>query len=244
MEIALKKRPEVLNSCTMNKRLQYLIAFLCIIVFASCGSSRKGMENDFYNKHNELKVKAKNGLFSSLHITFGPYTTGEKQSGIDKNIINFASKRAPFHFSLNDNGGNSTAVQAVYTDKSSLEAKRLPAILDTTRTGDIFYAWVRGGSVNALKNWELMIKNPTYAGLASDDQVGVFRSPTELITVHANNRFGTGGSYTNMCFEFKLRGVSIGAVTVNGDNRVWIDRQLDKETRFALAGAIASLMMR
>lgn len=228
----------------MNKTLQYLVTVLSLGAVVSCGSSRKTVENDFYNKRNELKVKAKDGLFSSLHITFGSYTSDEKERGVDKHIINFQTQRAPFHFSFKDGDGNTTSVQAVYTDKGSLRGKDLPGVLDSMRSGEIFYAWVRGGTVNTLKNWELMVRSPTYQNLASDDQIGEFRSVTEAISVHAHDHFGTRDSYDNMCFEFRLRGVPIGAVTVNGDNRVWIDRQLDPETRFALAGAIASLIMR
>lgn len=220
------------------------MAVLCVAALVSCGSSRKTVENDFYNKRNELKVTSRDGLFSALRIRFGSYSSGEKEKGVDKHIISFSTQRGPFHFSFQDAGGNTTSIQAVYTDRMSLRDKDLPGVLDSMGSGEIFYAWVRGGTVNALKNWELMVRSPTYQNLASDDQIGEFRSLTEVISVHAHDKFGTRDSYTNMCFEFRLRGVPIGAVTINGKNRVWIDRQLDPETRFAVAGAIASLIMR
>lgn len=228
----------------MKNALHCLIAAWILIGLGSCATSRKSTENDFYNKHNELNVQSKDGLFSSLHITFGSYTTGEKESGVDKNIIQFGTERAPFHFSLSDNQGNTTSVQAVYTNKDNLESRHLPEMFDSIRNVEIFYAWVRGGTINALKNWELMVKNPTYEGLGKDEEVGVFRSLGELITVHANNRFGSPGSYANMCYEFRLKGVRIAAVMVNGAKRVWLSRQLDKESKFALAGAIAAFLMR
>jgi len=229
----------------MHKSLYCLAAAIWVTLAVSCGTSSKTVENDFYNKRNELSVTSKDGLFSSRHISFGSYTSGEKENGVDKHIINFPAQRAPFHFSFNDADGNTTSVQAVYTDRASLKGKYLPGVLDSMGTGEIFYAWVRGGTVNALKNWELMVRNPTYQNLVNDDEVGEFHSLTENISVHAHDRFGSSNSFTNMCFEFRLRGVPIGAVTVNGKkNRVWIDRQLDAETRFALAGAIAALIMR
>lgn len=228
----------------MKKHLSSFLVIALAVVLGSCGTTRRTAENDFYNKHNELKVKAKNGLFSSLHFTFGPYSTGEKASGVDKQIISFATSRAPSHFSITDGDGHTSAVQAVYTDKRSLEDKRLPEALDTIRYGEIFYAWIRGGSQNALKNWELMVKNPTYTQLADNQEVGVLRSLTDLIEIHANNRFGSPDSYDNMCFEFQLRGVPVAAVTVNGLVRIWIDRHLDDQTKFAVAAAIASLLMR
>lgn len=228
----------------MKKKLRILAMLLPLAVLASCGSLRKTAENDFYNKHNELKVKVKKGLFSSRHLTFGSYRTGKKESGVDKNIIDFNSQRGGFHFSFNGDAGNGTSVQAVYTDRASLRERQLPRLLDSVRTGEIFYAWMRGGMAGTLKNWELMVKTPSYQEMAGGDEVGVFRSLTETFTVNANDRFGSKDSYTNLCFEFRLRGVPVAAVTLNGDNRVWIDRQLDRETRFAIAGALAALMMR
>lgn len=226
------------------KKTLYFIALIALVAVASCGSARRSSEDNFYNRHNQLGVKTKDGLFSSRHISFGDYSTTQKESGVDKNIINFSSQRAPFHFSMQDNQGNATTIQAVYTTKKDLENKHLTSLFDSVgEKAEIFYAWIRGGSVNALKNWELIVKNPTYEGLSRGEQVGIFRSLNEVLTVHANNRFGTTGSYDNMCYEFRLKGVPVGAVQLNGDERIWLDKQLDRETRFALAGALSSFLM-
>jgi hypothetical protein len=41
-----------------------------------------------------------------------------------------------------------------------------------------------------------------------------------------------------------LKGVTVAAVRINGDQKVWLDKQLNRKIRFALAGAIASLLMK
>lgn len=227
----------------MNK-LYYLLGGIIMLSLFSCGTSKKATQDSFYNKYNELSVKSKKKLFSSRYYTFGPYQTGTKEKGVDASLINFKTQQNPFHASLNDGYNNTTSVQAVTTVRSDLQNKVLPFVLKDNNQGQIFYAWVGGGSMNALKNWELIIKNPTYAGLKDNEQVGVFQSVDDIITVNANNRSGSEGSYNNLTYEFRLRGVPVAAVQVNGDNKVWLDKQLDRETSFALAGAITALLMK
>ena len=105
----------------MHKTLPYLMAVLLSAVLVSCGTSSKTVENNFYNKANELKVTSKKGLFSSRHYTFGTYSTGDRQNSVDKQIINFSTQRAPFRFSFNDANGSTTSVQEVYTDRMRLK---------------------------------------------------------------------------------------------------------------------------
>lgn len=226
------------------KSVFYLLGSLLLLLFMSCGTSKKAIQDNFYNRHNELNVKSKKKLFSSRFYTFGPYETGKKEKGVNKSIIGFETQQQPFHISLSDGYNNTTSIQAVYTTLPDLKNKGLPYLFNKADQGQIFYAWVGGGSMNALKNWELIVKNPTYAGLQNNEEVGIFQSVDEDFTVNANNRFGTTDSYNNICYEFRLRGVPVAAVQVNGDYKVWLDKQLDKETSFALAGAIAALLVR
>lgn len=225
-------------------RLYYLSGAAMLFFLFSCGTAKRTTEDSFYNKYNKLEVKSKKKLFSSRYYTFGPYETGKKEKGVSANLISFKTRENPFHVSLSDGQGNTTLIQAVYTLRSDLQNKVLPFVLRDVDQGRIFYAWIGGGSMNSLKNWELLIKNPTYAGLKDNEQIGVFQSVDDLFSVHANNRFGHAGSYNNMCYEFRLRGILVAAVQVNGDNNVWLDRQLDKETGFALAGAITALLLK
>jgi hypothetical protein len=108
---------------------------------------------------------------------------------------------------------------------------------------EVFYAWI-GGGVNKLKNWELVVAKPTYEGLKQNAQTGVFRSVNEVFTVHANNRFSRDNSYHHLCMDFQLRGVPVAAVELNGQKNVWLDARLDDQERFALAGALAALLMK
>lgn len=225
-------------------RLFYLAGGILLLSLFSCGTSRKAVQDTFYNKYNEMNVKSKKKLFSSRYYTFGPYQTGKKEKGVSASLINFKTQQDPFHASLSDGYNNTTSVEAVTTVRNDLQNKTLPYIFNDVNLGQIFYAWVGGGSMNSLKNWELIIKNPTYADLKNNEQIGVFQSVDDLFTVHANDRFGSSGSYKNMCYEFRLRGVPVAAVQVNGDNKVWLDKQLDRETSFALAGAITALLMK
>lgn len=231
------------KTCFMNKLL-YFIGGIVLLSLFSCGSARKTVQDSFYNKYNQLDVKSKKKLFSSRYYTFGAYQTGKKAKGVDASLISFKTQQDPFHASLSDGYNNTTSIQAVYTVRSDLQNKVLPYVLGDINQGQIFYAWVGGGTMNALKNWELIIKNPTYADLKNNEEIGVFQSVNDRFSVHANNRFGSEGSYKNMCYEFRLRGVPVAAVEVNGDNTVWLDKQLDRETSFALAGAITALLMK
>lgn len=226
------------------KKLYLLLGTVALLVVFSCGSSRKAAQDTFYNKYNELDVKSRKKLFSSRYYSFGPYQTGQKEKGVSSSLINFKTQQDPFHTSLSDGYNNTTSIEAVYTKRNDLKNKTLPYVFSDHDQGQIFYAWVGGGSVNSLKNWELIIKNPTYSELKNNEQIGIFQSVDDQITVHANNQFGHGGSYDNMCYEFRLRGVPVAAVQVNGDDRVWLDKQLDKQTSFALAGAITALLMK
>lgn len=226
------------------KKIYGLLAIGLFTLVTACGIFKNSTDDPFYNQRNELRVKTKHGLFSGKHLVFGGYKTGNKAKGVDDKIIDFKTLRAPFHFSFNGPQGSSTSVQATYTEVTALGGMRLPPVLDSLSQAEVFYAWIRGGTVNTLKNWELLLKNPTYADMAGNREVGVFRSLDESLSVHASDRFGTGSSYRQLCFEFRLKGVPVAAVRVNGEEKAWMDRQLDEETRFALAGAMAALLMR
>lgn len=227
------------------KNLFVLGVLFSLFAAYSCSTTRKMNQDNVYNRHNEVKVKIKKGLFSSRTVSFGNYGTGKKEKGVDKHIINFENQSNPFHFSLNDNNGNITTVQAVYTQKKYLSSIILPDFFDNINDGaSVFYSWIRGGTANTLQNWELILKNPTYEGLKQDAQTGVLQTSNQIITVHANNRFGTPDSYQNMCYEFQLQGVPVAAVQVNGKDKVWMEKQLDPSIKFVIAGAIASILMR
>lgn len=239
-----KVKTKNLNTRLMKSLLYFSLGSALLLLLFSCGISKRATNDSFYNKYNELDVKSKKKLFSSRYYTFGPYETGKKEKGINKSIVSFKTQRDPFHISLSDGHNNTTSIQAVYTSLHDLKNKNLPYIFNTSGQGELFYAWVGGGSMNALKNWELIVKNPTYTELKNNDEVGVFQSVDEDFTVNVNNRFGSPDSYDNICYEFRLRGVPVAAVQVNGNNRVWIDKQLDQETSFALAGAITALLVK
>jgi hypothetical protein len=226
------------------KMIYALCSVALFTLMAACGIFKHTPDDPFYNQRNELLVKTKHGLFSGKHLTFGSYQTGNKGKGVDDKIINFKKLRSPFHFSFEGPAGNSTTVQATYTNLRDMGNTHLPRMLDSLSQAELFYAWIRGGTANALKNWELILKNPTYEDMADNREVGVFRSLDESLTVHASDRFGTGTSYRHLCFEFRLKGVPVAAVRVNGDEKAWMDTQLNEETRFALAGAMAALLMR
>lgn len=227
------------------KKLTVFGVLISLLTAYSCSITKNMNQDNLYNRHNEVKAKVKNGLFSSKTVSFGNYSTGKKEKGVDKHIINFRDQSNPFHFSLNDNNGNITSVQAVYTQKKDLSVNNLPDFFNGMADGaSVYYSWIRGGSVNALQNWELILKNPTYEGLKQDAQTGVLQTANQIITVHANNRFGSPASYQNMCYEFQLQGVPVAAVQVNGKDKVWMEKQLDPSVKFVIAGAIASILMR
>lgn len=227
------------------KKLIVLGALFSLFAAYSCSTMRKVNQDNLYNRHNEVKAKVKKGLFSSMTVSFGNYNTGKKEKGVDKHIINFRDQSNPFNFSLNDNSGNITSVQAVYTQKKDLSVNNLPDFINDMNDGaSVYYSWIRAGSANTLQNWELILKNPTYDGLKQDAQTGVLQTSNQIITVHAHNRFGSPDSYENMCYEFQLQGVPVAAVQVNGKNKVWMEKQLDPSVKFVIAGAIASILMR
>lgn len=220
----------------------YMLLGLAVVSLSSCSILKGNSEDGFYNSRNALKVKSKDGLFSSLHVSFGGYATGNKEKDVNGHIISFKDQRSPFHFSLKDGDGNAASVQAVITGIKDLQNKNLPALMVGEDHQDIFYAWI--GGVNTLRNWELMVRKPTADELSHQDQVGIFRSVDEIFSVHGNNRFMKAGSSEDMSYEFRLKGVTVAAVRINGDQKVWLDKQLNRKTRFALAGAIASLLMK
>lgn len=224
----------------MANRLLIGLTF-SLLWLASCGVLRHTAEDGFYNHRNELKVKKRNGLFSSLHVSFGAYSTGNKEKGVDARIITFKTRRNPFHFSYHDKAGHRAVAECVTTDRH--DAPPADISLMSSDPKDIFYAWI-GGGVNKLRNWELIVANPTYEGLKQNTRIGVFRSVDEVFDVQANNRFSSDNSYHNMCMEFRLRGVPVAAVELNGKARIWLDSRLDEQTRFALAGALAALLMK
>jgi hypothetical protein len=225
----------------MANRLLIVLTF-SLLCGSSCSLFRPtGSEDGFYNRRNELKVKKRNGLFSSLHVSFGAYSTGNKEKGVDTRIITFKTRRSPFHFSYRDKAGHSGVAECVTTD--SRDAPGADVSFISSDVQDVFYAWI-GGGVNKLRNWELVMAKPTYEGMKQNTRVGVFRSLNEVFDLQANNRFSSDNSYHNMCIEFRLRGVPVAAVELNGKARIWLDSRLDEQTRFALAGALAALLMK
>ncbi len=223
--------------------LRYPVLALVALLLCSCGASRKAQEDTFYNRRNELRVKTQKKLFSSRTYAFGDFTTGDRGDGVDRKLVPFRGQSA-FHFTFRDNRNNSSRVEALYVQAGDLKDKTLPALLTDDGNLRLYYAYLAGGSFSTLKNWELIIKNPTYEGLSSGDQVGLLRSPTDLLEVHAHNRFGSPGSYDNMVYEFRLSGLVVGAVQLNGDQKVWLARDLNEETRFAVAAVIAALLQK
>lgn len=233
------------SNFTVMKYVLYATLAFALLSAYSCGTTKNVYEDTFYNKHNELSLKVKKKILGGKYITFANFTTGSQGKGVDKRVIHFDDQTNPFHFSLNDNSGNITNVQVVTTQKKDLASYNLPDIFNNADDGaQIFYAWFSGGPSNSLQNWELILKNPTYEGLKHDDQTGILRTVNQVIAVHANNYFGSPDSYDKICYEFRMQGVPVAAVEVNGKNKVWMNVQLDAATKFAIAAAISSLLMR
>src|SRR5699024_5544669 len=110
---------------------------------------------------------------------------------------------------------------------------------------EVFYAWVINSSDYELDNWELILKNPSFEELDKDIAIGVLSSPRDEMEVYANNRSGKIQSYEELTFEFRLKGFSVAAVQVNGDRKyVWMDPRLDERRKYALAGAMAAILLR
>lgn len=227
------------------KRICYALAVLALLFISSCGTLRNGSGSTLYNKHNRDKVKIKDGLFSSPRAYFGNFATSSIDRGVNKQLISFKKLQDPFHFTLTENETTSVKVEAVYTTKASFKKKELPEIFSYSDVQKIFYAWISGSSANTLKNWELIVKNPSYQELSGNGITGVLRSADDELEIHANNRSGNSQSYDELCFEFQLKGIPIAAVQVNGKKKyVWMQSTLSDEIKYAVAGAMAALLLK
>lgn len=228
------------------KKYCYAIAAVCFLwMTASCGLLNKSADSSLYNKRDREKVKIKKGLFSAKRASFGHYSTSPIEDDVNQRIISFATQQDPFHFTLSENDEARVSVQAVYTDKNSLEDKTLPASFHQADIKKIFYAWISGSTVNNLNNWELIVKNPSYEELAQNAMIGVLRSSSEEVEVHANSRSGNVQSYESLTYEFQLKGIPVAAVQVNGKRKyVWIRSILNEEIKNAVTGAMAALLLK
>ncbi len=228
------------------KQYIYAIAAVCFLwMSASCGILNKGSDGSLYNKRDREKVKIKKGLFSAKRASFGHYSTTPIEDNVDQRIISFATQQGAFHFTLSENEEATVNVQAVYTDKNSLDNKRLPTTFYQADIKKIFYAWISGSAVNNLNNWELIVKNPSYEELTQNAVIGVLRSSSEEVEVHANSRSGDVQSYESLTYEFQLKGIPVAAVQVNGRRKyIWIRSILNEEIKNAVVGAMAALLLK
>ena len=198
-----------------------------------------------------MSVTGRNGLQIGQVIRYGEYTTDKVRRGWTKGydipfIVRFQGAKEKLSFTQFGPEGAQAEVSFVSKFKSTeIELVRdffgIPLDYQNFFAGNISLGEGRA-------NWDFILHNPNGDFLREKASAGFIQNGTKRIDVQAIR--GLEGQpdwlkqLTVYGHEFRQDGKVVGAVSTMNKGKVWIDNQLDAETRTIIAAVATGLLLR
>lgn len=230
------------------------IGLLTIALLAtSCKTSDIKISNDLSNQSTPLQVKGNGGMLINQKISFGEFHTTPVKRGISSrteyNLFGISREKAfqPVEFTLFAPGKLSADIVGSnnYNNNMFDLFKGLQTYADNFTNG--FFGVIIPNNAKSPV-WQVLIENDN-SGMAlkseTDDGVAVDENGNQIdiygTKTLSNNNFLTDDTRT-FGFELFRNGKSIGAVSVIGNGKVWIDKNLTPEDQLTVA-SLATILI-
>lgn len=227
----------------------FLIALLALTSFFACRTPEIMLDSSLTAE--AMPVKGRNGLQIGQVIRYGEYTTDKVRRGWTKGydipfIIRFQAAKEKLSFTQFGPNHLQAEVACVSKFKSKeIELVRdffgVPLEYQNFFAGNIAFA--TGGA-----NWDFIIHNPNGDFLREKASAGFAQNGSKRVDIEAIR--GLKGQpdwmkeLTVYGHEFRIGGKVVGAVSTVNKGTVWIDPQLDAETRTVIAAVATGLLLR
>ncbi len=198
-----------------------------------------------------MTVKGRNGLQIGQVIRFGDYKTDKVRRGWTKSydvpfVLRFRGAKEKLSFTQFGPNGQQAEVACI----SKFKSKELPLVseyftvpieLENFFAGNI--AFGDGGT-----NWDFILHNPNGDFLREKASAGFIKNGSKTIDIQAIR--GLKGQpdwmkkLTVYGHEFRMNGNVVGAVSTVNKGEVWINDNLDTETKTVIAAVATGLLLR
>jgi len=198
-----------------------------------------------------MAVKGRNGWQIGQVIRYGDYTTDKVRRGWTKGydipfIVRFQGAKEKLSFAQFGPENTRAEVSCISKFKSTeIEVVRdffgIPIEYENYFAGNIAFN-------DGRDSWDFLIHNPNGDFLRERASAGFARNGTQQIDIQAIR--GLEGQpdwmkeLTVFGHEFRMNGKVVGAVSTMNKGKVWIDPQLDAETRTVIAAVATGLLLR
>lgn len=223
------------------------------LLAASCKTSDIKISGDLAGNSIPLQVKGNGGILINQKISFGEFHTAAVKRGItnrfEYNLFGISKEKAfqPVEFTLYGPAGMSADIVGSNNYNNNMFAlfKGLQTYADNFTNG-FFGVIIPNDKKSPV--WQVLIENDnsrtalksqTDDGVAMDEngnQIDIYGTKTL-----SNKNFLTDDTRT-FGFELFKKGKSIGAVSVVGNGKVWIDKNLTAADQLAVA-SLATILI-
>lgn len=198
-----------------------------------------------------MTVKGRNGLQIGQVIRYGEYSTDKVRRGWTKGydvpfILRFRGAKEKLSFTQFGPGGTQAEVACISKFKSTeiqlvYDFFNVPVDYQNFFAGNIT---LRAGRAN----WDFILHNPNGDFMREYASAGFVRNGAQRIDIEAIRGLKGQPDWMKQLavygHEFRIDGKIVGAVSVMNKGKVWIDPQLDAETRTVIAAVATGLLLR
>lgn len=228
------------------KQFLFLALFTTLGLFA-CKPAEVTLSPELTAK--AMPVKGRNGFQIGQVIRYGDYTTGKVRRGWTQGydlpfMIRFQAAKEKLSFTQYDAKGQIAQVMCV----SKFKSTELPIVGDFFGIPLDYQNFFAGNIAIGITNWDFVIHNPNGDFLREKAAAGFAQSGSKRIDIEAIR--GLKGQpdwmkeLTVYGHEFLYEGKVVGAVSTVNRGKVWLDKNLDPQTRIVIASLATGLLLR
>ena len=228
------------------KAITIIALFLLTGLFA-CKTAEIEIHPDL--KAPAMSVKGRNGLQIGQVIRYGEYTTDKVHRGWTKGydipfILHFKGAKEKMSFTQFGPMGQQAEVSCV----SKFKSTELPVLHDFFGIPLEYQNFFAGNISTGLSNWDFLLYNPNGDLLREEASAGFVQNGVTRIEIQAIRRLAGQPNWMDRLavygHEFYLDGKIVAAVSTVNKGKVWIDEQLDGDTRTVIAAVATGLLLR
>jgi hypothetical protein len=224
-----------------------LFALLAATSFLACHTAEIAIDPSL--NATAMPVKGRNGLQIGQVIKFGEFKTDKVQRGWTKSydipfILRFQGSKEKMSFTQFGPGGTEAAVACI----SKFKSTELNVIRDFFSVPLDYQNFFAGNIITPSTHWDFIIHNPNGDLLREKASAGFVRCQDKQIDIFAIRGLKGQPDWMKELavygHEFILNGEIVGAVSMVNRGKVWIDENLDAETRTVIAAVSTGLLLR
>lgn len=226
-----------------------IIALLAMTSLFACRTAEIAIDPSLTAE--AMPVKGRNGLQIGQVIRYGEYATDKVRRGWTKGydlpfIVRFQAAKEKLSFTQFGPSHTQAEVACISKFKSTeIELVRdffgIPLEYQNFFAGNISFGTGRS-------NWDFIIHNPNGDFLRDKASAGFAQNGSNRIDIEAIRGLQGQPDWMKELavygHEFRIGGKVVGAVSTVNKGKVWIDPQLDAETRTVIAAVATGLLLR